>query len=266
MRLPTRGEQAGRIWAALRASVDAAYAPTTHAMPPAAAVTREGLRPLQEQGGGLDALPEVWADMVAGSAKLASPWCMGHMDTAPHPAAALTDALVSSLNNNLLFREISPLASVVEEALIEEFATLLGLPPTTRGIWASGGSLANLSAMFAAAGGYSANAPPRHEVTIVMGERGHVSVSKASRVLGVPLVSVPAADAAAGCVDTARLEDAVVTFRSPQESEMIICVSRGGSPPTPWNVNSRRHPPTPHPLEGGHHPHQPKRYRNAASM
>ena len=150
MRLPPRGEQAGRIWAALRASVDAAYARTTHAMPPAAAVPREGLRPLQEQGGGLDALPEVWADMVAGSAKLASPWCMGHMDTAPHPAAcaprgqlpgatrpvvaslcrpallllllptigvlrALPDALVSSLNNNLLFREISPLASVVEE-------------------------------------------------------------------------------------------------------------------------------------------------------
>ena len=89
--------------------------------------------------------------------------------------------------------------SVVEEALIEEFATLLGLPPPTRGIWASGGRLANLRAMFAAAGGYSETAPPRHEVTIVMGERGHGSVSKASRVLGVPLVSVPAADAASGC-------------------------------------------------------------------
>ena len=115
------------------------------------------------------------------------------------------------------------MASAVEEALIEEFATLLGLPPTTRGIWASGGSLANLTAIFAAAGGYSANAPPRHEVTIVMGERGHVSVSKASRVLGVPLVSVPAVDAASGCVDTARLEEAVVALQREGVTRPLVC-------------------------------------------
>ena len=155
---------------------------------------------------------------------------------------ALTDALVSSLNNNLLFREISPLASTVEEALIEEFATLLGLPPTTRGIWASGGSLANLTAMFAAAGGYSENSPPRHEVTIVMGERGHVSVSKASRVLGVPLVSVPAVDAASGCVDTARLEEAVVTLQREGVTRPVVCgvsVSRPQlcAQPSPTTLN-----------------------------
>ena len=136
MRLPTSGAQAGRVWAGLKAAVDAAYAPSTTPagpMPRVLSVTHSGasggasadtfcVRAVPDEGTGLDALPEIWAEMVEHSAKLASPWCMGHMDTAPHPAAALTDAVVSSLNNNLLFREISPLASVIEEQLIEEFS------------------------------------------------------------------------------------------------------------------------------------------------
>ncbi len=187
------------------------------------------VRPVPEKGGGLDVLPELWAEIVEHSAKLASPWAMGHMDTAPHPAAALTDAVVSSLNNNLLFREISPLASVVEEQLIEEFAIQLGLPRSTPGVWTSGGSLANLTALFAAAGGYRDDAPPRHQVAITMSDRSHASITKAGRVLGVRVETVPPADSASGCVDVARLEDQLDVMQAEGVTRPIVVGTLGGT-------------------------------------
>lgn len=242
MRLPTDGPQASRVWAGLRHAVDAAYRPTAAALPRShtvvghagasssrSAVDAFVVRPIPDKGAGIDILPEVWAEIVEHSAKLASPWAMGHMDTAPHPAAALTDAVVSSLNNNLLFREISPLASVVEEQLIEEFATQLGLPRSTPGIWTSGGSLANLTALFAASGGYRDDAPSRHQVAIAMGDRGHASITKAGRVLGVRVATVPAADSASGCVDVARIEDQLDTMQAEGITRPIVVGTLGGT-------------------------------------
>ena len=186
-------------------------------------------RPVPEKGGGLDVLPELWAEIVEHSAKLASPWAMGHMDTAPHPAAALTDAVVSSLNNNMLFREISPLASVIEEQLIEEFAIQLGLPRSTRGVWTSGGSLANLTALFAAAGGYRNDAPPRHQVGIATSDRSHASITKAGRVLGVRVQTVPPVDSASGCVDVARLEGQLDIMQAEGVTRPIVVGTLGGT-------------------------------------
>jgi len=88
--------------------------------------------PIPDQGVGKAGLADLWGRIVEASAPLAAPGAMGHMDTAPHPAAALTDALVSALNNNLLFHELSPFASAVEELLIAEFARALGTPDQSR--------------------------------------------------------------------------------------------------------------------------------------
>ena len=255
MRLPADGAQVSRVWAGLRNAVDAAYRPTAAALPRSHAVIGHAgsarsadafvVRPSPDRGAGIDVLPEVWAEMVEHSAKLASPWVMGHMDTAPHPAAALTDAVVSSLNNNLLFREISPLASVVEEQLIEEFATQLGLPRSTPGIWTSGGSLANLTALFAASGGYRADAPSRHQVAITMGDRSHASITKAGRVLGVRVATVPAADSASGCVDVARVENELHKLQAEGVTRCIVVGTLGGTvnghvlAPTPIRCNIR---------------------------
>jgi glutamate/tyrosine decarboxylase-like PLP-dependent enzyme len=278
MRLPPAS--AGRVWSGLRAAVEAAYGHGTHPMPRlvGGAVAGSQLIPQQqrhlragipERGLGVDALPGIWEEVVAGSSKLASPWCMGHMDTAPHPAAALTDALVSALNNNLLFREISPLASAVEEQvggrclpdsslcmailtgislciwyatvrsnrpgqLVEELSTQLGLPPASPGVWCSGGSLANMTALFAAAGGYSARAEGglrRDQVTVVMGSRGHASIGKACAVLGLPLVTVPPAPAerASGCVDAGAVEDAVCGALEAGAKRVVVVGVLGGT-------------------------------------
>ena len=135
-------------------------------------------------GRGLAALPALWAEIVEGSSHLAAPEMMGHMDSAPHPAAVLTDALVSALNNNLLFRELSPLASRLEEVLLADLAPRFGYAADTPGIFCSGGSLANLTALFAACGGY-ADPTGRARCRLFSGGAAHGSIAKAAAILGL---------------------------------------------------------------------------------
>ncbi len=144
---------------------------------------------IAETGMAADSLGGIWRDLIADSTQLASPWMIGHMDTAPHPAAAMTDAVVSALNNNLLFRELSPLASQVEESLITEFAQQLHLPDGTPGLFCSGGSLANLTALFAAVGGYGGTIP-RDDILLALPDSGHTSLAKAAAILGFPARNV----------------------------------------------------------------------------
>ena len=173
-------------FAALREALMDAYGrqrPMPERLPEVAAIPEQGL--------GAAALPGLWRDIVEGSTALASPLMLGHMDTAPHPVAALTDALVSALNNNLLFRELSPFASVVEERLCAEIAARLGLSADARGTFTSGGSLANLTALFAACGGFERPAA-RHNHRLLVPECAHASIGKAAAVLGIgEVVTVP---------------------------------------------------------------------------
>lgn len=147
--------------------------------------------------------------MVDGGSKLSTAWMMGHMDTGPHPAAALTDALVSALNNNLLFRELSPFASQVEELLIDDFAARMGLPAESAGTFCSGGSIANLTTLFAACGGFEVT-DGRDAIALFVPASVHASVTKAAAVLGIPKANITTiAGDDAGRMNLAALESAL---------------------------------------------------------
>lgn len=180
---------------------------------------------IPDRGLGWDALPGLWDRIIEGGAKLASPWMIGHMDTAPHPAAALTEAVVAALNNNLLFRELSPFASRIEELLIAEFAERLGLPAETQGIFCSGGSLANLTALFAALGGYHETGG-RGEALLVVPEGAHASLAKAAAILGLPpgnLLKLPVDPA--GRMRVEALDKALAESRHP--TKLVVAVLGG---------------------------------------
>jgi len=140
--------------------------------------------PLAEQPSGFEGFVETLRHVVMGSASLSSPMMLGHMDTSPHPAAAYADAVVSALNNNLLFRELSPYASRVEEYLLDDFAQRAGLTSPWCGTFTSGGSIANLTALFAAVGGFS-QPELRNECAFFIPECAHNSIMKSLAVLGV---------------------------------------------------------------------------------
>lgn len=139
---------------------------------------------ISSAGQGLSAAPELWRLVAEGSAKLGSALMMGHMDTAPHPIAALSDALVSATNNNLLFRELSPIASRIEEAVLEHTIARLDLGENWDGTFVSGGSIANLTALFAACGGF-ADTSRRADTRLFVPAHSHASIRKAAAVLGV---------------------------------------------------------------------------------
>jgi glutamate/tyrosine decarboxylase-like PLP-dependent enzyme len=192
----------GALGAELAARMEEAY----RASRPLPAGGEDALPPIPEQGQGMQALPALWRTMVDRSARLASPWMSGHMDTAPHPAAALTQALLAALNNNLLFRELSPFASAAEEQLLDFFRAGLGLDAGWQGLFASGGSLANMNCLFAAAGGFE-GVERRERQHLLAPESAHVSVAKAAALLGIPAARVHRIGCdAAGHMDLQALE------------------------------------------------------------
>lgn len=146
---------------------------------------RPEIHAIPDEGEGMEGFADALRGIAQGSAGLAAPGALGHMDTAPHPAAAFAEALVSAANNNLLFRELSPLASHVEERMLDELAARLGLSAEWARTFVSGGSLANLTALFAAFGGFE-DAAERSQCALFAPECAHLSVKKAAAVLGIP--------------------------------------------------------------------------------
>ena len=96
----------------------------------------------------------------------------------------MTNGLVSALNNNLLFRELSPIASDIEEAMIDFFIDRLKLSKDWDGTFASGGSIANLTALFAAVGGFG-QVSSRDRTHLLIPASGHLSLTKSANILGI---------------------------------------------------------------------------------
>ncbi|MDX1973159.1 MAG: pyridoxal-dependent decarboxylase [Candidatus Sumerlaeia bacterium] len=142
------------------------------------------VRPIAEAGLASSEFGSLWKQALDASTVLLSEEQFGHMDTFVHPVAAVSDALIGALNNNPLWREISPYASAVEEYLVAEFRQRLGLDAEAQGIFCSGGSLANLTGYFAGCGGFDSDLE-RDNVWFFCSEAAHASVKKSAAVLGI---------------------------------------------------------------------------------
>ena len=187
------------------------------------------LEPLPAVGMGFDGFRRQMAQYSAASCGLASPAMIGHMDTAAHPLAAYSDAVVSALNNNLLFRELSPQASVIEEHMLSELANRLGLHDDWHGTFASGGSIANLTALFAATGGFDGVAN-RHKVALFVPECAHTSVLKSAAVLGIDSGRIHRmASDEQGRAETQAVFESLQKFRRDETDGKAIVVAVLGS-------------------------------------
>ncbi|MCB1196929.1 MAG: aspartate aminotransferase family protein [Deltaproteobacteria bacterium] len=131
---------------------------------------------------------------------------MGHMDTQPFDEAVVADAIVSKLNNNVLFYELSPIATRIEMYMIDYFCQKLSMSDGF-GIFCSGGSIANITGLFAAAGGFQ-NQQTRSDIEMFVSEAAHISIKKAATLIGIDNVTVIHA-LASGKIDIEQLEQAV---------------------------------------------------------
>ena len=137
-----------------------------------------------EQGG--VAVPRLLEDLqqvMDGSFQPSHPGALAHLDPPPLTASIAADLICAGLNNNLLAEELSPSLSRLERLLCAWFANRLGLPETSGGVAASGGSLSNLNALVVAR--QRAGLTHNPDAVVFASADSHVSLAKAVRVMGL---------------------------------------------------------------------------------
>lgn len=138
---------------------------------------------LPNDGTGFDQLLEVFREtIVPFSRQNAHPRMFGYVQSPGTPLAAFADLLASTLNANLTAWRSAPAPVELERLTIDWIRQILGFGPQANGLFLSGGSIANLTALATA-----------REVKGVSLGRGriyasretHHSVVKAAALLGI---------------------------------------------------------------------------------
>ncbi len=151
---------------------------------------------LPENGAPLeDVLQEVRTQVFPNTMAIGSRRYFGMMNPAPMPVAVFADALASAMNQNVASWRHAPSGTAIEKRVIRWLCDLFGLPDTSFGTFASGGSLANITALKLAIN----RALGRHlsqldmsgpgedirKLVIYVSSQGHYSFDKAVDVLGL---------------------------------------------------------------------------------
>jgi len=155
-----------------------------------------------------DTLDEVFADcrrIFEGSRHSGHPRFFGYVASPSTPVGAFADLIASALNQNVPAWRSSPAATHVEHTVVRWLAALAGYAKDARGLLTSGGSMANLNALYVAhrtkardagAGGDAAAARQTLDVsqkglwhaaqpaTVYVSDQAHMSIAKAADILG----------------------------------------------------------------------------------
>ena len=143
---------------------------------------------------------EIMPDLLRGSQRLHHPHFIGHQISSPLPSAALAELVSALLNNGTAEYEMGPVSNVMERRLIDWLGASLGFPGSVEGLFTSGGSVGNLTAIAAARQSIDgldawnqglADMPP---LAILGSDQAHYSNDRAARILGLGaggVVSVP---------------------------------------------------------------------------
>ncbi len=129
-------------------------------------------------------------ELIARTLRLHDPRAMGHQDGVPLPTAALGGFISSVLNNDPSVYETGPGVLAMEQRLLEWMCRELGYGPGAGGVFTSGGSLGNLTALLAArqakAGvdawtlGEAATGP----LCVLVSEQAHYCVARSVQMMG----------------------------------------------------------------------------------
>ena len=116
---------------------------------------------------------------------------LAYVPTAPSIAATMFDLVVSASSIFAGNWEAGAGAIAAENQAIRWLADLAGFPPTAGGVFVSGGSAANLSALATARDAYIDRHGRPSRPTIAVTDEVHASVRAAARVMDVAVLSVP---------------------------------------------------------------------------
>jgi aromatic-L-amino-acid decarboxylase len=141
--------------------------------------------PVPEQGMEFEAvLDQVERDVLRNTMHVNHPRFLAYVPGPGNFVGAMADALISGYNvfAGTWISGSGPAA--VELTVLEWLREMCGLPPGTGGLFVSGGTLANLTALAVAR---HVKAPGRIEIaTVYFSDQAHSSLEKALRVIGLP--------------------------------------------------------------------------------
>ncbi len=175
-------EAVAAIAAHLRSALDGKV-PVSPAIEPDEALRRwkGAAAPLQ------DSFRDLLDRVLADSAALHHPRWVGHQVAPPLPAAVVADLLASHLNNGMAIYDIGPAAAAIERACVRWMADKVSYPATADGVFTSGGTLANLTALLAMRQRASRGRAWRDGgggMTVLASAHAHYSVDRAVRIMG----------------------------------------------------------------------------------
>ena len=155
-----------------------------------------------------------------------SPRYLAFIPAAPTKASLLFDMVVacSSLNGTSWMEAAG--AVMAENQALRVLSDLAGLPESAGGVFVSGGSAGNLSALMVArdTAGHRRGGIAPDRPLFAISEEAHSSVGKALRVLGVDVLLVPSDDHR---LTGAALRDAIGSH--PRGDDVIGVVATGGT-------------------------------------
>jgi glutamate/tyrosine decarboxylase-like PLP-dependent enzyme len=147
---------------------------------------------LSVEGEPLDELIKDCRTVINASRHNGHPRFFGYVASGSTPVGAFADLIASALNSNVTSWRSSPAATEVERTVVRWLGSMIGYSEDARGLLTSGGSMANLNALFIAhrvkakdetsrKGLWNAGQP----MTVYASEQVHLSIPKAADVLGL---------------------------------------------------------------------------------
>ncbi len=172
--------------------------------------------------GGLEAL-RVFRDVLMPACRpMDDPMNLAYVPTAPSNAATMFDLVVSASSIFGGNWEAGAGAIAAENQALRWLADLAGFPDTAGGVFVSGGSAANLSALVTARHAHEQRHGRPARWTVACTDEVHASVRAAARVMDVDVLAVPTD--ARGRLTGAALETAIARHGS-----VFAVVATGGT-------------------------------------
>ncbi|MFM8895950.1 MAG: pyridoxal phosphate-dependent decarboxylase family protein [Actinomycetales bacterium] len=170
----------------------------------------------------------VYVDVLSGTVISAdSPRNFAFIPSAPTEASMMFDMVVSSASLQACSWLEAAGAVAAEDQALAVLADLAGLPAGSGGVFVSGGSAANLSALVVARdkarGDRTARGLPEARLRVVVSDQAHSSVASTLNLIGVDALVVPTAD---GRLDGSALDSALA---GQDLGEVIAIVATAGT-------------------------------------
>ncbi len=146
---------------------------------------------------------DLFAKYLSQSVHQHAPTYMGHQMNATAPLTALSDLVNGLVNGSTAIFEMGRVGAVLERLVIEKFAEIMQLAPTSGGFLTNGGTLANLTALLAArAAKWPAGDPWKDgqgslKPCVLVNEQAHYCIDRAVRIMGWGedgIINIPADD------------------------------------------------------------------------